>query len=315
MSIQKKNRKQTINDEEISYTKPILKWVGGKTQIINIIINEFPKEINSYHELFLGGGSVLFALLDNIKLNKIKINNKIYAYDLNETLINMYINIQKNPEDIIKDIKVLINEYNSIDKLNDKNNKNNYLSNKLYSKENYFYCVRNEYNNMKQKIKNTCIGSAFFIFLNKTCFRGLYRESYNGFNVPFGNYINPEIINEEHIKNISILIKDVIFRYSDFDESFYFMEKDDFVYLDPPYAPENNTSFVGYNSDGFTHHDHLNLFKLAKKRKFLMSNADVKLVRDNFSEPKYKIKSIICKRSINSKKPNSTTKEVLIKSY
>jgi DNA adenine methylase len=309
LNTQKYNKNDNI---EMLYTKPILKWVGGKTQIINIIMNEFPKEINNYHELFLGGGSVLFALLDNIKSNKIKLNNKIYAYDLNETLINMYKNIQKNTDDILKDIKVLINEYNSIDKLNDKNKDN---KDKLYSKENYFYWVRNEYNNMKQKIKNTCKGSAYFIFLNKTCFRGLYRESDNGFNVPFGNYINPEIINDEHIKNISLLIKDVIFTHSDFDESFYFMDKDDFVYLDPPYAPENDKSFVGYNSDGFTYYDHLNLFKLAKKRKFLMSNADVKLVRDNFSDPKYTIKSIVCKRSINSKKPNATTKEVIIKSF
>ncbi len=167
---------------------------------------------------------------------------------------------------------------------------------------------------MKQKQKNSFKGSAYFIFLNKTCFRGLYREGPNGFNVPFGNYDNPEILNEEHLKKISNLIKDVEFIHSDFDESMYFINKDDFTYLDPPYAPENNKSFVGYTDGGFDIDSHLKLFKLTKKYKFLMSNADVKLVRDNFNDRKYIIKTILCKRSINSKKPGSKTNEVLIKS-
>jgi DNA adenine methylase len=306
--------------ESINYTKPILKWVGGKTQIIDKVINEFPKEINNYHEIFLGGGSVLIALLENINNNNIKLKGKIYAYDLNETLINMYKNIKDNYSNIFKEIKELIKDYNDIKKISiskkdkkiDSNNINK--EDKLKSKEYFYYWVRYEFNNMKQKQKNSFKGSAYFIFLNKTCFRGLYREGPNGFNVPFGNYDNPEILNEEHLKKISNLIKDVEFIHSDFDESMYFINKDDFTYLDPPYAPENNKSFVGYTDRGFDIDSHLKLFKLTKKYKFLMSNADVKLVRDNFNDRKYIIKTILCKRSINSKKPDSKTNEVLIKS-
>ena len=315
---QQENQNNIIDNIEIviNYTKPILKWVGGKTQIINKVIDKFPKEITNYHELFVGGGSVLLALLDSVKHKKIKVSGTINAYDLNETLINLYINIQKNHQEVIQTLQKITEEYSKIqgDSINRKP-KN--LEEALTSQESYYYWIRSKFNDLEQEEKNKVLGTAYFIFLNKTCFRGVYREGRNGFNVPYGHYKNPSIYDDKHIKNVSKLIEKVNFTHSGFDDSFKNnnINKTDFLYLDPPYAPENETSFVGYTSDGFNLEKHKLLFKLCKDYKFLMSNADVKLVRDNFGDKKFTIESIDCRRAINSKKPDAKTKEVLIKSF
>lgn len=159
-----------------------------------------------------------------------------------------------------------------------------------------------------------------FIFLNKTCFRGLFREGPNGFNVPYGNYKNPEIINKSHLDEIHLLIQNVQFECCDFTTSLKNIVENDFVYLDPPYAPEKDTSFIKYTNKGFGLDEHKKLFTLCnnlsnENKKFMMSNADVKLVRDNFIDEKYTLNSILCKRTINSKNPESKTKEVIIKNY
>lgn len=313
-----------------NYTKPLIKWIGGKTQIIDLVIKKFPREINNYHEPFLGGGCVLFALLDNIKTNKIKIkeNGSINAYDFNETLINIYKNIKSNFDGLYDEIKKYIDIYNSIPVDNEEiNRKPKNLEEAIVSQESYYYWIRIQFNKLSQLEKNSLIGSSYFIFLNKTCFRGMYREGPNGFNVPFGNYKNPEIINYEHLKHVSDLIQPVNFVHSSFENSFTKFNKEDFkedfVYLDPPYAPETEKSFVGYTADGFSLEQHNLLFKLMKEKqesqenqvKFLMSNADVDLVKNSFSNPIYTIEIISCKRSINSKKPNSKTNEVLISNF
>ena len=298
----------------INYEKPILKWVGGKTQIIDKVINEFPKIINNYHELFLGGGSVLLALLQN---NNIIVKGTINAYDYNETLISLYKNIQTKPKELYNETKKLIDIYSSLDNntLEKCNRKPKNIDEAKTSSEAFYYWTRNEFNNMNQNTKNSIVGSAYFIFLNKTCFRGLYREGPNGFNVPYGHYNKPEIINEEHLYRISTLIKNVNFFHSSFEKSFEKIKKNDFIYLDPPYAPENDKSFVGYTSGGFSLEQHNLLFTLSKKYKFLMSNAYVDLVKNNYLDNKYTIITILCKRSINSKNPESKTNEILIKSY
>lgn len=290
--------------------KPFLKWVGGKTQIIQTILSKIPCEMENYHELFLGGGSVLLAVLSLQKQGKIKIKNKIYAYDINSDLINVYKHIQNNKDELFTFITSYINEYDNI-KGTVINRKAKSLVEAKTSKESYYYWIRKKYNNCD---KTTVECSALFMFINKTCFRGMYREGPNGYNVPYGHYKKtPTIINEVDLNNIYELIKDVEFIHSDFNKSIKNVKNGDFVYLDPPYAPVNSKSFVKYVADGFDLDAHKKLFTAIKKFKnikFVMSNAKVELVLDNFKE--YNSEDIIARRAINSKKPGSTTTEVII---
>ena len=312
-----------VHPDLIPLPKPIIKWIGGKTQILDKLISEFPIQINNYREIFLGGGSVLFALLSYVKKGIIKINGNIYAYDLNEALIHMYINIQTAHNELYDTIQVLIKElYECSDEPWDKlwNELFTNTSGKPICKEKYYYRVRTQYNMLPPDDKNGLRGSAMFIFLNKTCFRGIYRVGPRGLNVPYGNYKNPEIINKEHLCEIHDLIQGVIFQCCDFKTSLNNTCENDFVYLDPPYAPETNTSFVGYTENGFNLENHKNLFKMIHSlsetnKKMVLSNADVKLVRDNFTADNYTITSILCKRSIHSKKPDAKAKEVIIQNY
>ena len=292
--------------------KPFLKWVGGKTQIIDKIIQKIPKEINNYHEPFLGGGSVLLAVLSLQKQNKIKIKNKIYAYDINENLINVYKHIQTNKDELYKYIKLYVEDYDSI-KGTEINRKPSCIEEAKTSKESYYYWIRSNYNKSE---KGSIECSAMFIFINKTCFRGMYREGPNGYNVPYGHYKKtPTIITQDDLDNISDLIKNVEFRNCSFSESLKNIKKNDFVYLDPPYAPENDKSFVGYVADGFDLDNHKLLFNMIKNMrdvKFVMSNASVDLVINSFNCPEYNCENIIARRAINSKNPGSETKEVII---
>ena len=339
--------------------------------------------MDDYHEIFLGGGSVLFGLLSLEKEGIIKIKNKIHAYDYNKPLIYVYKNIQAEPKEFLKTIIKIINEYNSIKqipklliksdindkiskekkklndigkKINQSINDNNFDKNKnldllkkeneqieniknklnlidmtdrnpfnqeqaLVSKESYYYWIRKKYNNMNDNEKISILGSAYFVFLNKTCFRGVFRMGPNGFNVPFGNYDNPSIITKSHIKEISKLIKNVEFIHSSFEDSLKNVKKGAYNFFDPPYFPMNATSFVGYTSDGFNQETHEKLFKMLhelKKQdiKWMMSNSSAEYVLDCFDDKKkYSLKKILCKRAINSKNPESKVNEVIIKSY
>lgn len=307
--------------DKIRIPKPILKWVGGKTQIIDSLIVDFPAEINNYHEAFLGGGSVLLTLLSYVKRGIIKISGNIYAYDLNEPLIYIYKNIQTQPIELYDAIKTIITEFNECGDGEINRNPINIEEAKI-ARENYYYWTRSKYNKLSATDKRSVFGSAMFIFLNKTCFRGVFRVGPNGFNVPYGHYANPEIINKEHLEEIHHLIKDVRFECCDFTTSLLptNIEQGDFLYLDPPYAPETETSFVGYTENGFNAENHARLFHLIHnlteaKHKIMLSNADVRLVRDNFANEKYNTTSILCKRSINSKNPDAKAKEVIIRNY
>jgi DNA adenine methylase len=297
-------------------TKPFLKWVGGKTQIIDDIISLFPKKIVNYYEPFLGGGSVLLALLSYVKSGQIEVSGKIYASDLNFNLIWLYKNIQLQPNIVIAEVNKLVDDFSKI-KGTEINRKPSNIQEALTSHESYYYWIRSRFNALIKEERPNPLASAMFLFMNKTCFRGVYREGPNGFNVPYGNYKNPSILEEEHIKSVSELIKDVIFTTSSFSDSLKTVESGDFVYLDPPYAPESETSFVSYTSDGFNLNNNKALFEKCndmntKNIRFLMSNAEVKLVKDAFPSPNFKTKIISCRRAINSKKPDSKTNEVLI---
>lgn len=308
--------KEYSKDKDDPITKPFLKWVGGKTQIIETLIEKFPEEINDYHEIFLGGGSVLLALLSHIKAGKIKVSGKIYAYDVNSPLIHTYKNIQTKHIELYHQLQDIINEFNNCK--NDSKNRNpQTLEEAQSSKESYFYWIRNKYNNLDDEQKKTILGSSMFIFLNKTCFRGLFRIGPNGFNVSYGNYKNPKILDYDHLCEISLLIQNVNFCCFDFVESLKFVGDKDFVYLDPPYFPENYKSFTKYTENVFSNERHLELFDTLNHAefKFLMSNSDAQQVRDKFLNAKFLTESISCKRSINSKNPGSKTNELLIRNY
>ena len=301
-------RKKIILED--SFETPFIKWVGGKSQIINDVMNNFPSSLSNYHEIFLGGGSVLLAFLTKVKNNEINLSGKVYAYDFNKKLINLYKNIQQNVDEVIRELNILCSDLKSCN-IMDGNRKPTNITEAKTSQESYYYWIRDVYNKTND---GSPLETAMFIFLNKVGFRGVYREGPNGFNVPFGHYKNPGIFEEEHLKRVSALIKDVEFIHNDFKDSLKNPTQHDFVYLDPPYAPENAKSFVGYTADGFKLEDHELLFKKCKELpcRFLLSNANVPLVTNAFEN--YETIIINCKRSINSKDPSAKTNEVLIKS-
>ena len=299
----------------ITITKPFMKWVGGKTQILDSVLALFPTQMNNYHEPFLGGGSVLLGLLSHVAAGAIHVSGTIYASDVNANVIALYKNIQTNPDALIHEINSLVTEYSAITGAT-VNRKATTVEEAHSSQESYYFWIRSRYNALTEDARTSPIASAMLLFMNKTCFRGVYREGPNGFNVPFGNYKNPAVIEEEHIRRVSALIRDVVFTVQDFNDALASVVPGDFVYLDPPYAPETATSFVGYTADGFGLENHRALFQrcndmTAQGIKLLMSNADVPFVRDAFPAP-YETKIISCRRAIHSTKPDSKTNEVLI---
>lgn len=300
---------------EVKIQKPFLKWVGGKSQHILKIINSFPTTMENYHEIFLGGGSVLLAILSMQKAKKINIKGNIYAYDLNSQLIRVYQDIQNNKSEIIMCVEQYKKEYENCPNVEQgkANRKPATLCEALTSKESYYYWLRKTFNEMQE----LCIEkSALFIVLNKTCFRGMYRTGPNGFNVPFGHYKKtPAIISRTEINNISELIKDVLFTCTDFTNSIKNATEGDFVYMDPPYVPVNKKSFVGYTANGFDIDMHKNLFKLTKELatkniNFAMSNSNAEFVKKSFEG--CVLKEISARRAINSKNPGSKVIDVLI---
>lgn len=314
------------------FEKPFLKWTGGKTQIIEEVLNKFPREMNNYHEIFLGGGSVLLALLSCVENKKIIIKNKIVVYDLNTSLINTFNQIKNNLDNLILELKKIKLEFSSI-KINTNGKrgapKGININNFKDTREHYYYWQREVFNKTdKTSLKNAVL----FIFLNKTGFKGMFREGKFGFNIPYGlkDKINkknedgekiwierpvPSIFDENNLKRISELIKNVEFRRLDFNSSLKNVIKGDFVYLDPPYVPEKINSFVEYLKGGFDGDSHKKLFEEIKNLdekniRFLMSNSNTTLVKEYFQD--FKIEEIGVRRAIHSKKPGTKTKELFV---
>jgi DNA adenine methylase len=283
--------------------KPLLKWIGGKQKLLHFIFDHIPKKINNYHELFLGGGSVLLELLEKQKANEILIQKNIYAYDSNATLIAFHKQIQKDHDKLYREVLKLKNNWKNEETDEDK--------------AAYYYKVRALYNSKEIDIEKI----AMFVFLNKTGFRGLFRlNKSGGFNVPYGNYKNPKIADINEWEKVSKLIKNVKFICIDFEKLFpnFFLKninKNDFIYMDPPYVPEKKNGFVSYSKDGFTKEKHHKLFEMCNKIncKFLMSNSNTELVKNELK--KFIISIIWARRAINSKNPQSKTIELLIKNY
>ena len=293
--------------------KPFIKWVGGKNQLMSKILPYIPKEMENYHEIFLGGGSVLLSILSLQRAGDIHIRGKIYAYDINKDLIHVYQQIQKNEEELYAFLEGYFKSYDKIDG-NEINRAPKTIEEGKTSKESYYYWLRGRFNVETNMDANE--RAALFIFLNKTCFRGMYREGPNGYNVPYGHYkTTPSFIGKDELSSLSKLLQKVQFRACSFTESMKQIGAGDFVYLDPPYAPETKTSFVGYNKDGFDVNMHHALFDSVKKAHddgatFLMSNAKVELVENALKD--FRFEELVARRAINTKNPESTTLEVLI---
>lgn len=307
-------------------SKPLLKWIGSKTQILSKVLDEFPDEINDYHEPFLGSGSVLIGLLEQMREGgRIKVRGRIYAYDINDTLIYFFKNVQTEPQLLLREIDKLVEVYANLPTSGTIHRKPRNIEEARSCHESYYYWIRGLFNALTVAETRSVLGSAYFLFLNKTCFRGLYRKTQRGgFNVAFGHYKETKkIVDRDHLLQISQLIRDVIFVHSSFEDVFSFILQQggshshslNFIYLDPPYYPIKDRTFVGYTSCGFDRDQHLLLFEQTKRHgRFLMSNSDCEAVRNEFSSEDYTIQSISCKRRIHPKKPEDMVNELLIRS-
>jgi DNA adenine methylase len=296
-------------------TTPPIKWVGGKTQIIEEVISTMPRRMASYHEPFLGGGSVLLAVLSHRKAKNL-IVGEIRASDLNPNVISMYKNIQSNLHTLLTQLEALVTTFRSIETMDGDRNPAN-VDEAIQSQESFYYWIRKQFNEMTDLEKTQPAASAMMIFLNKTCFRGVYREGPHGFNVPFGHNKNPSVFCPAHLREISELIQPVIFTTASFTQSLQMAKAGDFVYMDPPYYPVAADAFVSYLKGGFKEKDHSTFFQschrlTANRIKFSMSNSAVERLRLDFPGPTYMTKKIECKRAINSKNPAAKAEEFII---
>ena len=292
--------------------KPFIKWVGGKGQLLPEINKLYPielgKNINKYAEIFLGGGAVLFDILSKYKLDE------VYISDKNLELINTYKSIRDNVDILIKSLKEMEEQYIPL------NNEDRKI---------YYYEKREEYNSLKINSEMNNIEKAIlFIFLNKTCFNGLYRVNKKGkFNVPMGAYKKPKICDEENLKNVSLTLRNVKIVYADYRKSEKFIDGKTFVYIDPPYRPLNITSsFTSYTENDFNDKEQIELAEyinvLNKKgAKIVISNSDPKNndIDDNFFDKLYKnynINRVKATRMLNSNASlRGAINELLITNY
>lgn len=266
---------------------PIIKWVGGKRQLINQLIENIPKCFNSYFEPFFGGGALFFELQPK----------NAYISDINPELINLYCVIRDNPNQLIVELS------------------------KHQVSEEYFLMLRNLDRSEEYSRLNDIQKASRFIYLNKTCFNGLYRVNSKGqFNVPFGKYKNPKIFDEDNLLKCSNLLKEIKIKNESFEKILGSVKKGDFVYFDPPYAPLNKTSnFTSYTKEGFGMEMQVKLKELCdelneKKVFFMLSNSDTKIINDLYKE--YNIKKILASRMVNSKAHlRGKISEVLVKNY
>jgi len=259
--------------------KPFLKWAGGKTQLINDIKKVLPKEFTKYKfnyiEPFVGSGAVLFWMLNNFpKIEKAIIN------DINADLTNTYKVISHSPFELISILNQFQNEYHSLE------------DNSEIKKE-YYLEKRENFNS--RKFSNT-EQAAFFIFLNRTCFNGLYRVNKNNFfNVPIGSYKKPTICDAENILAVSESLKKVEILTGDYQQTLDFAERPALFYFDPPYKPLSKTSsFNSYSKDDFNDDEQIRLRDFCKKldslnHYWILSNSDLKGkdINDNFFDDLY----------------------------
>ena len=294
--------------------KPFVKWAGGKTQLLPVLLDNFQYDCKIYIEAFVGGGALFFSILDNIEKTKIE---KIIINDINHKLITTYKIIRDDIKGLIYELSELENTYNSLPSLKDK--------------ENLFYQIRDEFNSENT---NSLKIARDFIFLNKTCFNGLYRENSKGkFNVPFGKKEVASTFNEENLLLLSqkLNLEKNGKKIVDIREGEYFLLKNEisqttFFYLDPPYRPVTKNGFTDYNKSSFNDTAQVELAEFCKEinslgGKFLLSNSDPKVLdsNDNFFDELYanfNIERVEARRNINSKgNGRGKITEILVKNY
>ncbi len=269
---------------------PVVKWVGGKRQLLDEITPLLPKRINAYCEPFLGGGAVLFSIQPS----------KAVVNDLNADLITVYEVIRDDAEDLIESLK------------------------KHKNTSEYFYEMRDvDRDKASYQALSKVEKASRLIYLNKTCFNGLFRVNSSGeFNSPFGHYKNPNIVNEPVLRAVSKYLNanNITFYSEDFAQTLSRIGKDVFVYLDPPYDPVSDTaSFTGYSKGGFDRNEQLRLKNCCDSLtqrgiKFLLSNSATEFIKNLYHE--YDITIVKAKRVINSDaSKRGAIEEVLIRNY
>jgi len=266
-----------------------VKWAGGKGQLIDQFIPLFPKKFNRYIEPFVGSGAVLFYILQKYP------DKEVIISDVNNELITAYKVVKTDVENLIK--KLIIHQNN-------------------HHKE-YYYKIRA----IDPKTLSEVDKAARFIYLNKTCFNGLYRvNSKGGFNVPIGSYKNPDIVSADKLKVLSKLLKKVQVKQESFEKVLDYAKKDDFVYFDPPYYPLNGNSFTTYHHDQFLDTEHKKLAevfaKLHKKGCFCMeSNSNTEFIKKLYPQ-KFDIKLVKATRMINCRaEGRGIIHEIVIRNY
>ena len=276
-----------INIKNADIPKPFIKWAGGKRQIIKELTDSLPKNYNRYFEPFIGGGALFFAIRPK----------NAYISDINPELINLYNTVKNNTHSLIKDL------------LRYKNT------------ETEFYRIRNLDRTPDYKNLTNIEKAGRFIYLNKTCYNGLYRTNSKGqFNAPYGFYKNPNIIDEQNLKICSELLKETEIGLSDFSNIENKIKTRDFVYFDPPYIPINKTSsFTKYYKDDFNTGSQIKLKELCdrlnkKNIYFMLSNSYNETALNLYKE--YNIKTVKAIRSINCKgSKRGAVDELIITNY
>ena len=293
--------------------KPILKWAGGKTQLLADISNAYPDgfgdTINKFVEPFVGGGAVLFDVLSKYQLEE------VYISDINAELINMYIMVRDHIDELIE----ILSEY-----------QRDYIALDTEGRKDYYYNKRDEYNLLIQngQSQEGVESATLFIFLNRTCFNGLYRANRSGlFNVPTGDYANPLICNEANLRAVSEALVNVQIVCADYSASINHIDQNTLVYLDPPYRPlKGRDSFTSYTEQDFDDSCQKALAGFieeidARGAYIILSNSDPKNVDpdDDFFDDlfaDYDIQRINAKRRINRNSDHrGYITELLIKNY
>lgn len=283
--------------ETIEKARPFVKWAGGKGGLIPQITKYYPEALKSgqierYIEPFLGGGAILLDVLQKYDVKE------AYAYDTNQDLVNAYNVIKTDVDNLIKKLQKYEKEYLQLDE---------------EERKEYYYDLRDEYNSAEVKSgKLSYKRAAQFIFLNKTCFNGLYRVNASGdFNVPMGNYKNPTICDTENLLKLSRLLQNVKIFCGDYHDTLELVNPKTFVYFDPPYRPLPDTNgFTSYTKDDFNDEDQKKLGEFYKQlnqkdAKLMLSNSNPKNTNesDTFFDDLYKgfyINEVQANRAINS---------------